>query len=72
MGVIAIGSGNLESVRKSAKAHADRTEAQLEKILMDRVYRWVYAESQPRSRIVVMSERQVIDWAKRLGVKIPY
>ncbi len=70
MGIIVVGSGNLDLLRKK-DVHKNKSDIQLEKILIDRVYRWVYAEFQARTRIVIMSERQVIEWAKRLGVSIP-
>ena len=31
-----------------------------------RVYRWVYAEAQPRNRVIVMFESEVEKWASRL------
>ena len=69
MGVLVIGKDNLSNLAKQ-KAHAGKANKQLEEILMDRVYRWVYTESQTRNRIVVMWEREVTEWAKRLGVNI--
>lgn len=70
LGIIAIGSSNLDLLR-SRKPHMDKREEDLERLLLERVYRWVYAESQPAGRIVVMSERELIAWAGRLGVEIP-
>lgn len=69
IGIIVIGQGNLDAFRKIT-TYKGKSDGELEKILMDRVYRWVYAESQPRRRIVIMSESQVVDWAKRLGVNM--
>jgi hypothetical protein len=69
MGVLVIGADNLSNLAKQ-KAHAGKTKKQLEETLMDRVHRWVYTESQTRSRIVVMWEREVVEWAKRLGADI--
>jgi hypothetical protein len=63
VGVIIIGTGNIQQAKKTSRELAEMSDAEVSRKLMDRVYRWVYAEAQPRSRIVVMSERQVRDWA---------
>lgn len=70
LGAIVVGGANLEALRRSAKVHSLRTLEELEAILLDRVYRWAYAESNPTTRIVVLSERQVVAWASSLGVPI--
>lgn len=70
MGVIVIGGGNILRLGQRA-LHKGKSQAELEKILMQRVYRWVYTESRPRGRIVTMSEQQVIDLAVHLKVPIP-
>lgn len=67
LGVVVIGNKSLELLRKQTKGNAEKSDAELEKILRDRVYRWVYAEAQPRNRVIVMFEREVFEWAKRLG-----
>lgn len=71
MGCIVIGAGNLAALGSQAP-HATKNESQLEEILLERVYRWVYAESQPTGRIVVMSERDVCQWASHLQLSIPH
>jgi hypothetical protein len=71
MGVVVIGAGVLPYVKSKSKALANSSDLEVEKVLMERVYRWVYAESQPAGRVVVMSERQVVDWARHAGVAIP-
>ena len=71
LGVVVIGAGNLQLLRESALVHREKTEGDLDAVLMERLYRWVYAESQPRGRVVIMSEQDVVDWARRLGVSIP-
>jgi hypothetical protein len=48
--------------------HTERKAEELEDILHDRVYRWVYAEAQARGRIIVMFEREVIKWAATKGL----
>jgi hypothetical protein len=70
MGCVVIGSWNFEALG-SKPPHQGKSPAELEALLLDRVYRWVYAESQPAGRVVVMSESQVLEWAKHLGVPIP-
>lgn len=68
MGVIIIGNESLELLKKQ-KPHQNKDNSSLEKLLMDRVYRWVYAEAQPKGRVVIMSERELVEWAKRVGVE---
>ena len=67
MGVIVIGNESLALLKKQAK-HSKKHDVELEKELSDRAYRWVYAEAQPKGRVVLMSERELIEWAVREGV----
>jgi hypothetical protein len=67
LGVVVIGQQSLDLLRKQTIGNASKTSDQLEQMLRDRVYRWVYAEAQPRTRVIVMFEHEVSDWAKRLG-----
>ena len=67
LGVIVIGTKSIALLKKQTKGNATKTDEELEHILRDRVYRWVYAEAQPRTRIIVMFEREVAAWATRLG-----
>ena len=69
LGSIGIGSGNLDTLKKST-THKDKSNTELQSMLMDRVYRWVYAESQPRSKVVIMFEDQIVEWAKHIGINI--
>jgi hypothetical protein len=69
MGVLVIGSENLESLRRQT-AHAKDDTKQLEKILMARVYKSIYEESKPRNRIVVMWQKDVEAWAKNLKIDV--
>jgi len=71
MGVVVIGAGVLPYVKSKSKALADASELEVEHVLMERVYRWVYAESQPAGRMVIMSERQIVEWAAHAGVAVP-
>jgi len=65
LGVIVIGQDNIAALLKQP-AHSKETEKQAQEILRDRVYRWVYAEAQPRSRVIIMFENEVLDWSKEL------
>jgi hypothetical protein len=67
LGVIVIAQHNLVSLQK-LPPHTERKAEELEDILHDRVYRWVYAEAQARGRIIVMFEREVIKWAETKGL----
>ena len=67
IGIVGIGAGNLDTLRSSS-THKDKSDSELRNILMDRVYRWVYAESQPRNRVVIMFETEILNWAKHIGI----
>lgn len=71
LGVIVIGRGNIDAAKASIKAFSTKSPQDVERLLMSKVYRWVYAEAQPRGRVVIMSEGDVVAWAARLGVPIP-
>lgn len=71
VGVLVIGNASIDKLRIRNKSLGGETYEVAERKLIDRVYRWVYAESQPTTRIVVMTEREVIDWAKRIGLALP-
>lgn len=57
--------------RNMRQAHSGKDDVQVERLAMDRVYKWVYAESRPRTRLVVMSENHIVGWARNLGVPVP-
>jgi hypothetical protein len=65
LGVIVIGADNLATLHKQP-AHSGKKSVELEKTLRDRIYRWVYAEAQPKGRLIVMFEKDVIAWASKL------
>lgn len=67
LGIIVIGKDNLDQLRRTHPLDKDK---QLKLILRDRVYRWVYAEAQPKVRIAVMFWDQVEAWGERLGVEM--
>lgn len=71
LGVIVIGRGNIDTAKAITKAYATKGPREIERLLMNKVYRWVYAEAQPRTRIVIMPEGEVVAWASRLGVSLP-
>lgn len=65
LGVIVVGKGNFDDMRKKPN-FVGINDKELKPTLRDRVYRWVYAEAQPKGRIVVMFEDEVRDWASRM------
>jgi len=67
MGVIVIGNESMLLLGKRP-AHATKKPAELESELIERAYRWVHAEAQPKGRIVLMSERELVEWSEREGV----
>jgi hypothetical protein len=67
LGVIVIGNESLLLLGKQP-AQLGKKTAVLEKELLERAYRWVHAEAQPKGRIVIMSERELLEWAQREGV----
>lgn len=68
MGVIVIGDKSFALLGKQP-AHASKQAAALESELLERAYRWVDAEAQPKGRIVLMSERELFEWAAREGLE---
>ena len=81
LGVIVIGHANLETLASqfaatnkaaiSTKALVQKQPEEFRKSLCDRIYRWVYAEAQPRSRIIVMFEDEVRAWAEKITANVP-
>lgn len=67
MGVIVIGNESLLLLGKQP-AQLAKLPVTLEKELLERAYRWVHAEAQPKGRIVLMSERELVEWANRAGL----
>lgn len=61
LGVIVIGDDNLAILAKKP-TYKQKAPKRMKKILRDRVCRWVYAEAQPKGRIIVMFEDEVADW----------
>ena len=62
LGVIVIGEANFEYLQNT-RSWKNKGKATVIKELRDRIYRWVYAEAQPRVRIIVMFEHEVRKWA---------
>lgn len=69
LGVIVIAQHNVIALGKQPP-YKDWNQPELEKILRDRVYRWVYAEARAQGRVIVMSEREVISWAAAHGCRL--
>ncbi len=69
LGVVVLGAGNVDAALAASRAAVKPTREQAEKALMSRVYRWVYAEAQPRNRVVIMTEPQVRAWARKVGLE---
>jgi hypothetical protein len=65
VGVIVIGNGSIEQLRKRPP-HKDEPLEQSKKFLRDCVSRWVFSESQLKGRIIVMSEDDVMAWHDRV------
>jgi hypothetical protein len=68
LGVIVIGDSNC-AVLKKQPAHQKKSDEDIRQMLCDRVYRWVYAEAQPKGRIIVMFEAEVAAWSENLVVR---
>lgn len=71
VGVVVLGSGNVALARAKTRSFAALTEEEIQSQLVQRAYRWVYAEAQPKTRIVIMTEEQLLVWARALGVSSP-
>jgi hypothetical protein len=67
LGVIVIGSQNVQTL-KNQPAHQKEALENVKETLRDRIYGWVYAEAQPKCRIVVMFEDDLKAW---WGDRIP-
>jgi hypothetical protein len=65
MGVIVIGDEAALKKLQSKQIYAKRPPEEVREILLARIYRWVYAEAQPRSRIVIMTESEARRWVAR-------
>jgi hypothetical protein len=68
LSVVLIGNASVAGLKKRTKSFSAMSDNHVEKILMDRIYRWVFAESHSAGRLVIMSEREVCAWAQRHGV----
>jgi len=68
LGVIVIGEANVDTLHK---VHSKKNRKKVEILLRDRIYRWVYAEAQPRTRVIVMFEHEVEAWSNKLLLTQP-
>jgi hypothetical protein len=71
LSVVVIGNASVAGLKKKTKNFASMSDREVETILMDRVYSWVFAEARSTGRLVIMSEREVFAWAQRNGVFDP-
>lgn len=67
MGVIVIGNASIDLLGKQP-AHMAKSRQAQQTELLERAYRWIHAEAQPKGRIVLMAERELIEWAAREGI----
>ncbi|MEM2612994.1 MAG: hypothetical protein QXO15_02050 [Nitrososphaerota archaeon] len=67
MGILVLGKENLNALRK-AQIYQKKSDKDLWKILLEKVRLWTN-EAHPRTRIVIMTEDEIRDWARREGVK---
>jgi len=64
MGVLVLGKENLNALRKYAQIYQEKGDDELWEILLEKVRLWVN-EAHPKTRIVIMTEDEVREWAKR-------
>ena len=67
LGVIVIGDESVK-ILGNQPAHKNKKPRELEAELLKRAYRWIHAEAQPKGRIALMSERELMEWAEREGI----
>jgi len=70
MGIIVLRRSNLDIVRKKTEKYRHKSDDELWKLIVNKVYRWVYAEAQPKTRIVIMTENEVLKWAEKADVNL--
>ena len=63
-GVLVLGKENLNALRKYAQIYQEKGDDELWEILLEKVRLWVN-EAHPKTRIVIMTEDEVREWAKR-------
>ena len=68
MGLLVLGKHNIEAMRKKTMTYKAATDAKLWKELIDKVKFAVYAEARPATRIVIMTEDELVEWAKSEGI----
>jgi hypothetical protein len=68
LSAVVIGKESVTLLKKQTKAFHPLSDKEVERVLLDRVNRWVFAESQPTGRFLVMSEGEVTAWATKHGV----
>jgi hypothetical protein len=68
MGVLVLGKENLNALRKYAQIYREKSDHELWEILLEKVRLWVN-EAHPKTRIIIMTEDEVREWAKRENIE---
>jgi hypothetical protein len=70
LGVIVIGRPTVDQYRKTRKVAATWSDQKVRETVMNMVYSWIYAESQPGGRVCLMFEEDIMSWARKEGVTV--
>ncbi|MEM3840439.1 MAG: hypothetical protein QW090_04760 [Candidatus Bathyarchaeia archaeon] len=68
MGILVLGKENLDTLRKGAQIHQKKENEDLWKTLLEKVRLWTN-EAHPKTRIVIITEDEIREWAKREGIE---
>jgi hypothetical protein len=68
MGILVLGKENLDALRKYAQIHQNKEDEKLWDFLLEKVRLWVN-EAHPKTRIVIMTEDEIREWAKRESIE---
>jgi hypothetical protein len=68
MGILVLGKENLDALRKYAQIHQKKEDEKLWDFLLEKVRLWVN-EARPKTRIVIMTEDEIREWAKRESIE---
>jgi len=68
MGILVLGKENLDALRKYAQIHQKKEDEKLWDFLLEKVRLWVN-EAHPKTRIVIMTEDEIREWAKRESIE---
>jgi len=70
MNILLLCEENVNRIRNRGNAHRQESDVEIWKFLVTAATQWVYAEARPKSRIVVMTEPEVKEWAAKKGVTL--